>query len=69
MRSTPASPSAVQTAPADSRRRGDLHPVDNTNRRDCELSRSERIGFWLYVAMGSICVAILDAAAISAIVS
>jgi hypothetical protein len=33
------------------------------------MTRSERIGFWIYVAMGIFCAAVLVAAAISANVS
>lgn len=32
------------------------------------MNRSERIGFWMYVAMGALCVTILVAAAVSAVV-
>jgi hypothetical protein len=32
-------------------------------------TRSERIGFWMYVAMGSLCVAVLIAAAMTALLS
>jgi hypothetical protein len=34
---------------------------------DGYLTRSERIGFWLYVAMGILCAAVIAAAAASAI--
>jgi hypothetical protein len=33
------------------------------------MSRPERVGYWLYVAMGSICVTIIVVAAVSAIVA
>jgi hypothetical protein len=33
------------------------------------MSRAEQIGFWLYVAMGISCAAVLVAAAMTAIVS
>jgi hypothetical protein len=31
-----------------------------------DMSRSERIGFWLYVAMGTFCMAVLVAGAMTA---
>jgi len=34
-----------------------------------DLTRSDRIGFWVYVAMGSFCVAVPVAAAMSALLS
>jgi len=36
---------------------------------DGDLTRSEQIGFWLYVAMGILCMAVVVAAAASAIVT
>jgi hypothetical protein len=53
----------------ESRPAGALHAVDGSFRHDGDMNRSERIGFWIYVAMGSLCAAVLEAAAISAIVS
>jgi hypothetical protein len=38
-------------------------------RDDGDMNRAERIGFWLYAAMGILCAAVLVAAAITAIVS
>jgi hypothetical protein len=41
----------------------------STGERGLGMNRAERIGFWMYVAMGVVCVAVLVAAAISAIAS
>lgn len=46
-----------------------LQPADGSRDVDGALNRSERIGFWLYVAMGLFCTAILLAAAASAIIA
>lgn len=48
---------------------GALHAVEGSHRPDGEMNRSERIGFWSYVAMGIFCGAVVVAAAISAIAS
>jgi hypothetical protein len=39
------------------------------SRPSVTLTRAERIGFWMYVAMGILCAAALVAAAMTAIVS
>ena len=59
-----AAPSLLQAGTSASRAFGALHAVDPI---DGHLTRSERIGFWLYVAMGILCAAVLAAAAVSAI--
>jgi hypothetical protein len=46
-----------------------LHAVHGAPRDEGEMNRSERIRFWIYVAMGLLCAALLVAAAISAIAS
>jgi hypothetical protein len=48
---------------------GALPAVVDTHRDVPDMNRSERIGFWMYVAMGSFCAAVPVAAAITAIVS
>jgi hypothetical protein len=53
----------------ESRPAGALDAVDGSHEQGFGMNRAERIGFWIYVAMGSVCVAVLGAAAISAIVS
>jgi hypothetical protein len=57
------------TRTTDTRAAHALHAVDDSRRHDGDTNRSERIGFWIYVAMGILCAAVLLAAAISAIVS
>jgi hypothetical protein len=57
-----------QARTTDSRPAGPLHAVDGSHEHDVDMNRSERIGFWMYVAMGALCVAILVAAAVSAVV-
>jgi hypothetical protein len=68
-REASTAPAAAQTAATDPRRPGYLRPVDGSTRNDGEMNRSERIGFWIYFAMGIFCAVILVAAAISAILS
>jgi hypothetical protein len=46
-----------------------LDAVDGSHEHGSGMNRAERIGFWIYVAMGFVCVAVLGAAAISAIAS
>jgi hypothetical protein len=53
----------------ESRPAGALDAADGSHERGCGMNRAERIGFWMYVAMGIVCVAVLVAAAISAIAS
>jgi hypothetical protein len=53
----------------DSRPAGELEAIEASHRHDGEMNRSERIGFWIYVAMGILCAAVVVAAAISAIAS
>ena len=69
MTSIAETPSLVQTPSTVSRRSGALRPVAGTYRDAADMNRSERIGFWLYVAMGSFCAAVLFAAAITALLS
>jgi hypothetical protein len=52
-----------------SRPTGALDAVDDSHEHGFGMNRAERIGFWIYVAMGIACVAVLAAAAISAIAS
>jgi hypothetical protein len=52
-----------------SRPAGVLDAVDGSHEHGFGMNRAERIGFWIYVAMGIVCVAELAAAAISAIAS
>jgi hypothetical protein len=66
-REASTAPAAAQTAATDPR--GDLRLVDGSTRHDGEMNRSERIGFWIYSAMGIFCAVILVAAAISAVLS
>jgi hypothetical protein len=56
----------LQPGATASRPFGALRVVDSSAELDGVLTRSERIGFWLYVAMGVLCAAILVAAAVSA---
>ena len=63
------SPSLVHTSTTVSRRSGALRPVAGSYSEHGGMSRSERIGFWMYVAMGIFTTAVLVAAAITAIVS
>jgi hypothetical protein len=58
-----------QTRTTGSRSAGALSAVDGSDRHDGDMNRSERIGFWMYVAMGIFCAAVLVAAAIAAIAS
>jgi hypothetical protein len=58
-----------QTRTTDSRPAGALHAVEGSHNHEGAMNRSERIGFWIYVAMGALCVAILAAAAASAVMS
>jgi hypothetical protein len=58
-----------QTRTRDSRPPGAVHAVDGPHRHDFSMNRSERIGFWFYVAMAIFCAAVLVAAAFSANVS
>lgn len=62
-----AAPSLLQAGTSASRAFGALHAVDS-DPIDGYLTRSERIGFWLYVAMGIFCAAVVVAAVASAIV-
>jgi hypothetical protein len=48
---------------------GALDAVDGSHEYGFGMNRGERIGFWIYVAMGIVCAAVLAAAAISAIAS
>jgi hypothetical protein len=64
-----AAPSLLQAGTSASRPFGALRTVESADHIDGDLTRSERIGFWLYVAMGILCIAVLVAAATSAIVS
>jgi hypothetical protein len=48
---------------------GALDAVDGSHEHGSGMNRAERIGFWIYVAMGIVCLAVLAAAAISAIAS
>ena len=68
MTSIAETPSLVQAPSTVSRRSGALRQVAGTYRDAADMNRSERIGFWLYVAMGSFCAAVL-AAAITALLS
>jgi hypothetical protein len=68
MKST-STDSAARTPTTDSRPAGALSAVDGSDRHDGDMNRSERIGFWMYVATGIFCAAVLVAAAISAIAS
>jgi hypothetical protein len=61
-----AEASLVQPGTTASRPRS-ARVIDSSHQLDGVLTRSERIGFWLYVAMGIVCVAVLVAAAVSAI--
>jgi hypothetical protein len=63
-----AAPSPLQAGTSASRAFGALHAVGGSDHIDGYLTRSERIGFWLYVAMGIFCAAVFVAAAASAIV-
>jgi hypothetical protein len=63
-----AAPSLLQAGTSASRAFGALHAVENSGPIDGYLTRSERIGFWLYVAMGIFCAAVVVAAVASAIV-
>jgi hypothetical protein len=62
-----AAPSLLQAGTSASRAFGALHAVEISDPIDGYLTRSERIGFWLYVAMGILCAAVVAAAAASAI--
>ena len=64
-----AAPSLWQAGTSASRAFGALHAVETPNQVDGNLTRSERIGFWLYVAMGILCAAVVAAAAASAVLS
>ena len=55
---------AIQPSPLEP-----LRAADGSHHRDGALTGSERIGCWLYVAMGVFCTAILVAAAASAIIA
>jgi hypothetical protein len=48
---------------------GALRAVVDTHRDAPDMNRSERIGFRMYVAMGTFCAAVPVAAALTAIVS
>jgi hypothetical protein len=48
---------------------GALDAVDGSHEHSLGMNRAERIGFWIYVAMGIVCAGVLAAAAISAIAS
>lgn len=48
---------------------GAPHAVERSDRHDGVITRADRIGFWIYLAAGVLCVAVLSAAAITAIVS
>jgi hypothetical protein len=70
MRTGAASRESVQTPATDARPSGALDAVDGYHGHDeREMTRSERIGFWMYVAMASFCAAVVIAAALSALVS
>ena len=60
-----ASPVSTTVAQAS----GALHAGVGSYRDDGAMNRSERIGFWMYVAMGIFCAAVFVAAALTAIVS
>ena len=65
-----ASRESVRTPATDARPSGALYALDGYHGHDeGGMSRSERIGFWMYVAMASSCAAVVIAAALSAIVS
>jgi hypothetical protein len=57
----------LQPGTTASRPLGELRVVDASDELDGVMTRSERFGFWLYVAMGVLCMAVLVAAAVSAI--
>jgi hypothetical protein len=69
MTSIAESPSLVEAPTTVSPPSGALGAVVGSARDDGDMNRSERIGFWLYVAMGLFCAAGLVAAAMTAIVS
>ena len=69
MRITSNAAAPMQTPTKPSRPAGTLHAVERPDRHDGVLTRADRIGFWIYVAMGVFCAAVLVAAAITAIVS
>jgi hypothetical protein len=52
-----------------SRHTGALDAVYRSHEHGFGMNRAERIGFWMYVAMGIVCLAVLVAAASSAIAS
>jgi hypothetical protein len=62
-------PAVVQAPTSVSPPRGAVRVAAGSDRYGGEMNRSERIGFWLYVAMGAFCMAVLVAAAMTAIVS
>jgi hypothetical protein len=62
-------PSAVQAPTTVSPPSGALRAVAGSDRYRGGMNRSERIGFWLYAAMGMFSMAVLVAAAMTAIVS
>jgi hypothetical protein len=53
----------------ESRPAGALDAVDGSHEHGFGMNRAERTGFRIYVAMGIVCLAVLVAAAISAIAS
>ena len=69
MRITSNAAAPMQTPTKPSRPASTLHTVERPDHHDGVLTRADRIGFWLYVAMGVFCAAVLVAAAITAIVS
>jgi hypothetical protein len=64
-----AVPAGTQVPGTPHESRAALHVVDDAHRHAGEMDRAERIGFWMYVAMGILCTAVLVAAAVSALVS
>ena len=62
-------PSPVEPPTTVSPPSGALRAVAGAYGDGSDMNRSERIGFWLYVAMGTFCMAVLAAAAMTATVS
>jgi hypothetical protein len=69
MRPTSTAAALVQTPTKAARLAGALHAVERSDRHDGVITRADRIRFWIYVAMGALCMAVLVAAAITATAS
>jgi hypothetical protein len=69
MRSSVEPQSPVESATSYLRESGTPQTGEGCHDHHGGMNRSERIGFWMYVAMGTFCAAVLGAAAISAILA